>query len=93
MNKKLRHILFAGTFDHLHAGHCHFINNALAKAGCVSCGLTTGWANKNKVFGNCIQPFYKRYKTLQSYLVNQPIKASIFRLNDPFGPAIKMGNS
>lgn len=88
MNKKPKHVLLAGTFDHLHSGHCYFINAALKNASFVSCGLTTGWANKSKVCENCIQSFNQRYKTLKSYLNSQPKKAYIFRLNDPFGPSI-----
>ena len=85
-----KHIILAGTFDHLHFGHKQFINTATNKASLLSCGLTTNWVKKNKKYPLAIQSYKKRFQNLKNFLEKEQEqnKVKIFPLNDAFGPAI-----
>lgn len=87
---KFKHLVLAGTFDHFHLGHRKFIQTSLNNAYSASCGLTTNWINKNKVFPLTIQPFEKRLRSLKKFIQNNRLsqKTKIFSLNDSFGPAV-----
>ncbi|MFC1711004.1 pantetheine-phosphate adenylyltransferase [Patescibacteria group bacterium] len=90
MVKKYSHLVLAGTFDHFHLGHQQFVKNAFSQAKKISCGITTGWANKDKMLVRSIQPFSTRHKTISSFVKQQRLekKVNFFSLMDPFGPAI-----
>lgn len=90
MVMKSKHLILAGTFDHLHKGHQQFIKTAVSKADFVSCGVADNWSKKNKLFPQTIQSFDKRVKSLKQFLVKNSVlkKTGIFPLKDPFQPAI-----
>ncbi|OGD53452.1 hypothetical protein A3J78_00215 [Candidatus Beckwithbacteria bacterium RBG_13_35_6] len=88
MVKKYQHLVLAGTFDHFHKGHKRFLNHALNYADNIYCGITTGWANENKVYKQGIQAYKNRLKKLNCYLNNKSARVKIFPLNDPFGSAV-----
>jgi len=87
---KFKHLVLAGTFDHLHQGHKSFIQTALNQSKTVFCGLTTKWVEKNKTLATALQSFNQRYSSLKKFLKTeqQGKKVKIFPLNDCFGPAI-----
>lgn len=91
---KFKHLVLAGTFDHFHSGHRQFIQTALNNAYFASCGITTGWINKNKTFPLAIQSFKQRLKSLKKFLKNNHLlnRVKVFPLDNPFGPAISEAN-
>jgi len=86
---RFKHLVLAGTFDHLHLGHQEFIKTAVNQANSVSCGLTTNWINKNKASPFSIQSFQKRLKSVKKFFIRNNIwsKTTIFPLKNPFGAA------
>jgi uncharacterized protein (UPF0218 family)/phosphopantetheine adenylyltransferase len=90
MRKKYNHLVLAGTFDHFHKGHQYFINSALSHTKKLSCGITTGWANKGKVLKQNIQNLSLRTKAFNNHLKQHKISSHVhwFYLHNPVGPAI-----
>jgi GTP-dependent dephospho-CoA kinase len=89
--KTCSNLVLAGTFDHLHLGHKFFIKKACKRACFSFVGLTTGWANQDKVLGKNIQSFNVRLKSLHSFLQQENLlgKAQIFSLKNAYGPSLK----
>lgn len=84
------HLLLAGTFDHLHLGHKHFIQEASQKAKKFSLGLCSSWVKKKKKFSSSLQTTRKRLKSLKNFLKEIKIeeKTKIFLLKDKYGPSV-----
>lgn len=68
MEYKYQHSILGGTFDHLHAGHKYFINQALRNSQNLTIGLTENGFSKGKPFSFSIEDFGIRKTNLKSYL-------------------------
>lgn len=90
MTKQYRNLVLAGTFDHFHNGHKYFLQTALQNSKAVCCGITTGWANKNKLLNKSIQNLPSRISAFNRFLTSHDYnnQVKLFYLNDPIGPAI-----
>lgn len=88
---KFRRLVLAGTFDRFHQGHAKFIKKSLLQTDFASCGICTDWISREKGFSSSLQPFKQRTLAVKRFLKINSLgqKTQIFKLNDPFGPAIK----
>lgn len=86
---KIKSLILAGTFDHLHKGHQQFIQTAAAYADWVFCGLTQSRHTQNKVFPQTIQSFPQRLSFLKKFLKQKrlELKTRIFPLKNTLEPA------
>jgi len=84
-----KHLILAGTFDHLHLGHQKFIQASINQSQSVSCGVASNWSKKDKVIPQAIQNFRTRVRVLKEFLLaNQLLeKTHIFPLKNPYEPA------
>ncbi|CAI2372923.1 unnamed protein product [Moneuplotes crassus] len=80
-----------GTFDHLHLGHKLLLTNALFYTSeRVVIGITGSELLGKKAYAELIQDFPSRKARVESFinlLTNNKIKADIYELKDPCGPA------
>lgn len=89
MHKKVYSLIaLGGTFDHLHAGHKHFLSHALAAAAQLVIGVTVPEMNASKAYSQLIEPYNKRVSNLKKYLgsFNKPCR--IIPLTDIFGETL-----
>lgn len=91
---KFHHAILGGTFDHFHAGHKHFIDEALRSAEKVTIGLTTSAMLKDKFLASSIEDYETRKKALTAYLKtkNCQNRVAIIALNDIYGTSLKEKN-
>ncbi len=87
---KFKHLAFGGTFDHFHLGHQYFLKTCLNHSQKITCGITTGWANKDKVLGELIEPYSSRLKSVRQFLQANDLlsRSTLIPLNNIFGPTI-----
>lgn len=88
--KKFKHLVYAGTFDHLHKGHKKLIDEAFKKADRVSLGVTTVKMYEGKSFFSTILSLKTRMRELKSYLEEKHYieRSRIFTLYDIYGTAV-----
>ena len=91
-------VVLGGTFESLHAGHSKLIKEAFgilkeAGFGIVHIGLTSDEMAAKK--NHAVSDYDTRQKTLNEFIsellkeMNLPLDSYfIFRLDDPFGPAV-----
>ena len=84
---KFRHLLVAGTFDHLHQGHQTLLLTAVQTADHISCGLTDSSFVAQKPLSQLIQSQSVRYSSLAHFLSHHTSHWSIFSLHHPYQPA------
>ncbi|HVZ12805.1 MAG TPA: pantetheine-phosphate adenylyltransferase [Patescibacteria group bacterium] len=92
--KKYTSGILGGTFDHLHAGHRHFLNTALAQSEHLTIGLTANEFSRGKQFSISIEDYEKRHSTLRNFLDSSGHidRYEIIEINDPFGTSITNPN-
>lgn len=90
MKKKYRHLVVAGTFDHLHFGHQQFLTEAISQAETAWCGVAARWSKNQKLLPESIQTYRNRTSQLIQFLKAKKWlgKTRLFRLQNPYQPAI-----
>ncbi|MHA1576221.1 MAG: pantetheine-phosphate adenylyltransferase [Candidatus Thorarchaeota archaeon] len=85
-------VVFAGTFDHLHAGHKHLLRTAIRLGEYVAIGLTTDEMLSKKSNRESIQSFGERKKALLAFIESEgeANRCSIFPIETKEGGADKM---
>ena len=85
-------VVFAGTFDHLHAGHMHLLRTAIRLGEHVAIGLTTDKMLSHKTNRGSIQSYDDRYKALQTFFESEgdAQRCSIFPIETKEGGADTM---
>ena len=78
---KYNKVAVGGTFDHFHKGHKALLNRAFESGYKVIVGLTSDSYSVNKS-----QEYNIRKSSLEKYLKGKNYE--IFKLEDPYGPAI-----
>lgn len=88
---KRKHLIFAGTFDHLHIGHKKMLEKAFELAERVAIGITSDEMVRGKAFGESIEKMEDRRLKVEAYLKENSLieRAEIFILHDIYGPAIE----
>ncbi|MEM3399541.1 MAG: inosine/xanthosine triphosphatase [Candidatus Micrarchaeia archaeon] len=86
--KKFEHVIVAGTFDTLHAGHRKMLETALSLGKRITVGLTSD-AFAKRMKKHEVKPFPERKSALESFLHERSVSAGIVELSDPFGIAVK----
>lgn len=91
MNYIYQHATIGGTFDHLHLGHKHFIDETFSKAKQVTIGITTEDLLKNKTNGNTIEDFNTRKENLIEYLKQKKYldRAHIIPIDTIYGTTLQ----
>jgi pantetheine-phosphate adenylyltransferase len=95
-NRLFSHVVLGGTFDRLHYGHKRLIQLAVSciknqPGSVLHVGLADGPLLQKKAFREFIQPFEIRQEGIETYirrLCDPLFHVSVWRLVDPFGPAI-----
>jgi phosphopantetheine adenylyltransferase/uncharacterized protein (UPF0218 family) len=89
--KKYRYLVFAGTFDRLHLGHCKLLDLAFSFSQKVAIGITTKKLYQDKSLSQIIESFTEREKSVKEYLNKRKwlSRAFFFPLSDIYGLAIK----
>lgn len=84
-----KHGTACGTFDHFHAGHEAFLEQAFEQAEKVSIGITTDKLLEGKNFKTHIQSFNDRKKYVEEFLKRKKLldRAVFFELTDVIGIA------
>ncbi len=87
--KPFKQAIVGGTFDHLHAGHKKFLDEAFAHAEHVHINISLPELTKHKVFAQSIQPYDMREKNITEYLAKNHVtnRATIHQLHDIYGMA------
>lgn len=82
------HIFVAGTFDQLHDGHKHLLQETLLQGNIVTIGITSDeFLKKFKPLNHsAIQPFEKRKEQILEWLTSDR-KVEIIAIDDPYEPA------
>src|SRR3989344_2494525 len=88
---KYNHSILGGTFDHLHAGHKHFIRTAFKSTKYLTIGLTTEELYKDKPFSYSILPYKTRETELIDFLRDEKFleRSKIIPIKDIFGNSLK----
>lgn len=87
---KFRKVVIGGTFDHLHRGHESFLRRAFQLGERVAIGVTSDHFARKKTWPFAILPYGVRLAELNAFLKRENFyqRAEIFKINDPFGPAV-----
>lgn len=83
------HIYLGGTFDHLHAGHRHFISEAAKLGTKLHIGITADHLAAHKRYSESMQPVAVRTAAVKKFCSEQNILADLVTLEEPFGPAVQ----
>lgn len=88
--KLYRHLVYAGTFDHLHRGHAALLDRAFHIAQRVSLGITSQHMTRRKLLAQCIEPYAKRRARILGYLKKKNFvpRVRLFQLSDVYGSSI-----
>lgn len=87
------HVLIAGTFDGLHAGHRAVLSLAFRQAKKVTIGLTSDKfvkQFKRKTLDLKINTYQERKRVLEEWLAENKKQAKIISIYDPYEPAASM---
>jgi pantetheine-phosphate adenylyltransferase len=91
-NRLYKKVVFAGTFDHLHAGHIYLLRTAFGLGERVSIGLTTDAMLESKSDRALIQSYEERYAALEHLIKSEGMETScdIFPIDTVEGGADMM---
>ncbi len=84
-------VVIGGTFEELHAGHMKLISEAFKIGDEIVIGLTSDeFAYKTR--RREVLPYNVRKENLERFIASSrwSKKYSIFKINDPYGPAIEI---
>ena len=77
-------VAVAGTFNVLHEGHKALLDRAMWMADELYIGITSDkMASENRTE---IIPYYLRRKAIEDYVISKGEIATIFEINDIYGP-------
>ena len=86
--KKYHCVGLGGTFDHFHAGHAYFLQQASQLSEKLIIGVTTDALLATKVHREEIESYPDRYAAVQRYLTAQSIAHQLIPLADIAGPTL-----
>jgi len=88
-HRKFSYVAIGGTFDKLHKGHRKLIKRALDVGNFVIVGLTSDQM-VNSYKNHIVTDFESRKRGVEEFLEKENAKerAQIFKINNPYGPAI-----
>jgi len=88
--KKFQHLVYAGTFDRLHAGHKKLLDMAYNLGEKVSLAITTEQLYQTKFLSDQILPWKMRKMEVENYLRKKVVldRSVFFKLDNIFGSSI-----
>lgn len=86
--KKYSVVGLGGTFDHFHAGHAWFLEQAALFSETLIIGVTTEALLKDKAFADSIESCDDRANSVKAFLTARSIPHEIVPLSDVAGPAL-----
>lgn len=91
--QRIKAISVGGTFDVMHKGHWLLLEEAFKVADEVMIGISTDEFAASLKKPHVIDPYEKRLKDVRDFLAKRRLlkRATIFPLNDPYGPTIDDG--
>lgn len=82
-----KHSVVGGTFDNLHKGHKHLLEETFKSSKNVTIGLTSDNFLANKKIGGIVENYKTREKNLEDFLKDKQLlkRANIVKINDIYG--------